>query len=529
MSVEELRACAGGNLRVLLIDDSQDDAEAVIDELRGAGYDVEYARVDTERDMREALAHGAWQAVLCDFSLPRFDTLGALHVLRELQLDLPFIVISGAVGEETAISLMKAGAHDFLLKSNLARLVPAIERELREAAVRAETSALRDQLLVSDRLVQVGTLAAGVAHEINNPLAYVMGNIEYALRELSSPVCARHVPGTVMEALTTALEGSHRIRVIVEDLRVFSRTGDGRPHPVDLQRVLDSAIGMAATQIRYRANLVRDFDEVPQIAANENRLGQVFLNLLINAAQAIPEGHSAEHEIRVRLRRSATHVEVEISDTGAGIPSNVRQRLFQPFVTTKPKEEGTGLGLSICRRILNEYRGEISARANPDRGTTFHVRLPLEQVQPTAAAPAPANHVGTRCGRVLVVDDEAELVEMIRRELCSEHEVVCVTSSLAALATLDRDARFDVILCDLMMPDVNGMQLYARLSHSHPTLLPRIVFMTGGAFTPAARQFLVSIPNIHITKPFASDSLMQAVRTTLSRTASSQRRLGAAS
>ena len=518
MNMEE-PARAGTTLHVLLVDDSQDDAEVVIDELRVAGYEVEYARVETEHEMREALAHGPWQVVLCDFALPQFTTLGALQVLRELHRDLPFIVISGAVGEETAIALMKAGAHDFMLKHHLARLVPAIERELREADVRAESAALREQLLLSDRLVQLGTLAAGVAHEINNPLAYVMGNIEYSLRELCSPISARHVPKTVIEALTTALEGAQRIRATAEDLRIFSRTGDGRPHPVDLKRVLESAIGMAGTQIRYRARLVRDFEEVPPIAANENRLGQVFLNLLINAAQAIPEGHTAEHEIRVAMRRINGHVQVEISDTGSGIPAEVRKRLFQPFVTTKPKEEGTGLGLSICRRIVLEYHGEISARENADRGTTFSVCLPVESVQAQQTAPVRPSHIAPRRARLLVIDDEPELMDMIQRELCAEHEVVCVTSSLAGLSLLDRDARFDIVLCDLMMPGMNGMQLYAELEHSHPALAKRIIFMTGGAFTPAARQFLASIPNLNLSKPFEPDALTKAVRLTLSPTA----------
>jgi signal transduction histidine kinase len=529
MTVDEPRTRAGATLRVLLVDDSQDDAEALIDELHAAGYEVDYARVETEQELREELEHGQWQVVLCDFSLPRFSTLSALNVLHELQLDLPFIVISGAVGEETAIRLMKAGAHDFLLKGNLARLVPAVERELREADVRAESAALREQLLLSDRLVQVGTLAAGVAHEINNPLAYVMGNIEYALRELSSPVWTRNVPVSVMEALSSALEGSQRIRATAEDLRIFSRTGDRKPHPVELKRVLESAIGMAGTQIRYRARLVKDFEDVPPIAANENRLGQVFLNLLINAAQSIPEGHSSEHEIRVTLRRVQDHVEVEISDTGSGIPAEVRKRLFQPFVTTKPKEEGTGLGLSICRRIVLEYRGEISARANSDRGTTFQVLLPVVPIERAAATTSRSSRVMIHHGRVLVIDDEPEIVDMIHRELCIEHEVVGMTSAHAALALLDDDAEFDVILCDLMLPSMNGMQLYAELERSQPALLRRIVFMTGGAFTSAARQFLASIPNLSVTKPFEADALTKAVRLTLLRNAPEARPLGAAS
>jgi len=510
---------------MLLVEDSQDDAEILIEELRAAGYAVDYLRVDTEAALRAALPQRPWQVVLCDIAMPQFDAWSALKVIREWQLDVPFIVVSGSVGEETAIRMMKAGAHDFLLKHNLSRLVPAIERELREAAVRAESTALREQLLLSDRLVQVGTLAASVAHEINNPLTYVMGNLEYALHELSSPVCASPVSDRVIEALSTALEGSRRIRATTEDLRVFARTDDARPRPVDLKRVLESAINMAGIQIRYRAKLVKDFDEVPALAANENRLGQVFLNLLVNAAQAIPEGHTAEHEIRVRLRAINDQAEVQISDTGRGIPPEVRKRLFQPFVTTKSKEEGTGLGLSICRRIVQDYRGEISARPNADRGTTFVVRLPLPLCAASSAYSLSSSTLPYEAprGRILVIDDEPEIVDLIRRELRTQHELVGVTSCRAALALLAKDSAFDLILCDLMMPVMNGMQLYAEIERSHPALVKRMVFITGGAFTQAALQFLATVPNPNITKPFEADTLAKLVRMALARVSGRRR------
>jgi signal transduction histidine kinase len=525
MTSHDAAAGAGARLCMLLVEDSQDDAEILIDELRSAGYVVDYQRVDTEPALRAALAERAWQVVLCDIALPQFDAWSALQVVRERQLDLPFIVVSGSVGEETAIRMMKAGAHDFLLKHNLSRLVPAIERELREAAVRAESTALREQLLLSDRLVQVGTLAASVAHEINNPLTYVMGNLEYVLHELASPVCASSVPDRVIDALSTALEGSRRIRATTDDLRVFARTDDASPRPVDLKRVLESAINMAGIQIRYRARLVKDFDDVPPLAANENRLGQVFLNLLVNAAQAIPEGHTADHEIRVRLRALDDQAEVQISDTGRGIAPEVRRRLFQPFVTTKSKEEGTGLGLSICRRIVQDYRGEISARANADRGTTFVVRLPL----PLSAAQSTHTYSSSSLphesprGRLLVIDDEPEIVDLIRRELHAQHELVGVTSCRAALALLTKDPGFDLILCDLMMPVMNGMQLYAELERTDPALVKRMVFITGGAFTPAALQFLATVPNPTITKPFEADTLTKLVRMALARVSGARR------
>lgn len=517
MTSDNPRAVAGTELRVLMVEDSPEDAEVVLDELRDGGYAVEYARVETMDALRAALTTGHWQLVLCDYRLPTFDALRVLAVVRELRLDVPVIVVSGAVGEEAVTALVKAGAHDFLLKNHLSRLVMAVERELRDAAVRAERTALEEQLLLSDRLVQIGTLAAGVAHEINNPLTYVIGNIEYALSELSSPVCARKVPASVLDALKAALEGSARIRTTTEDLRVFSRTGDARPHPVRLKRVLESAVGMALTQMRYRAKLVQHLEEVPLIAACENRLGQVFLNLLINAAQSIPEGNPDDHEICLRLRRVGSSVQVDVSDTGVGIVREVRERLFQPFVTTKPRDTGTGLGLSICRKIVTEYGGEICAWANPDRGTTFRVTLPIREVDSLRTAPTGANDPASRRGRVLVLDDEPEIVALICRELCPEHDALGATSVAEALKLMARDSAFDVILCDLMMPGADGIQFYELLEQRAPEFLERIVFMTGGPFTPAARQFLSATHHVCIRKPFEPTVLSMTVRETIAR------------
>jgi signal transduction histidine kinase len=497
-------------VRVLLVEDCSADAELILDELRSSGHVFEFERVDNAGALRTALRSGRWQLIICDFRMPGFDALEALAIVKELRLDLPFIVVSGAVGEETAITAMKAGAHDFVLKDRLARLVPAVERELREAAVRTESASIREQLLLSDRLVQIGTLAAGVAHEINNPLSYVIGNVAYVLEELGGRAAA--VDLEVLEALRQALEGAERIRLTTEDLRVFSRTDDGKPHPVDLRRVLESSIGMAWTQIRHRARLVKQFQAVPPIAANENRLGQVFLNLLINAAQAIPEGNAAGQEICVSLRQKGDSVEVEVSDTGLGIAPEMRGHLFEPFFTTKPKDVGTGLGLSICRKIVLDYKGRIDVRANPDRGTTFSVRLPIARVEAANSLPAIASDIPLERGRVLVIDDEPALVDILSRVLRSEHEVVGFSDAREALALLGTDTRFDAIVCDLMMPQLSSAEFYAGLCELSPRLAERVIFMTGGAFTQAAQQFLASVSNPRLQKPFKPRELSSLVR-----------------
>jgi signal transduction histidine kinase len=510
MSIAGDGSAANQAVRVLLVEDCLEDAELIVDELRTSGLVCEFQRVDSASALRSALRSGTWRLIICDFTMPAFDALEALAIVKELRLDLPFIVVSGAVGEETAITAMKAGAHDFVLKDRLARLVPAVERELREAAVRQEAVSIREQLLLSDRLVQIGTLAAGVAHEINNPLAYVIGNIAYALEELGTR--ASYVDAEVVEALRQALEGAERIRLTTEDLRVFSRTDDGKPHPVDLRRVLESSIGMAWTQIRHRARLVKQFHPVPPIAANENRLGQVFLNLLINAAQAIPEGNAAGQEICVSLRQKGDSVEVEVSDTGLGIAPEMKGHLFEPFFTTKPKGVGTGLGLSICRKIVLDYKGRIDVRANPDRGTTFSVRLPIGRLEAASASSVVQSDPQLQRGRVMVIDDEPALVDIVSRVLRAEHEVLGFSDVRQALAHLAMDTEFDALVCDVMMPQLSSAEFYSELCMLSPRLAERVIYMTGGAFTQAAQQFLASVNNPRLQKPFKPRELSALVR-----------------
>jgi CheY-like chemotaxis protein len=251
------------------------------------------------------------------------------------------------------------------------------------------------------------------------------------------------------------------------------------------------------------------------VEGDEARLGQVFSNLLVNAAQAIPEGQADDNEIRITTETDASgRAVVEVRDTGPGIPADILGRIFDPFFTTKMVGEGTGLGLSICHNIVTGLGGEIVAESEMGRGTTFRVVLPAASLEAGSArkeavASRPA---ADRPGRILVVDDDPMMGKTLRRGLAEEHEVTVVTDGRQALDLLLGGRWFDVILCDLMMPNVTGMDLYAELSCALPEIVDRIVFMTGGAFTPAGRSFLASVPNQRLEKPFASEDLRAIIR-----------------
>ncbi len=376
---------------------------------------------------------------------------------------------------------------------------------------------LQARLMLADRMASVGTLAAGVAHEINNPLTYVIASLEYASRLVEQPPsgdinAAAEARARLRYSLSQAREGADRVRQIVKNLRTFSRGDEDRRGPVIVEDVIESSIDMAWNEIRHRARLVREFHPVPAVEANEARLGQVFLNLLINAAQAIPEGRVDDNRVRVVTRAEGDRVVVEISDTGRGIAPEHLPRIFDPFFTTKPVGEGTGLGLSICHGIVTALGGEISVESTPDRGSTFRVLLPPSRsLRPERSPSAPPAPPGRRA-RLLLVDDEANLRASLRQILVSDHDVVDVGSGAEVLDRLRKGERYDVILCDLMMPEMSGIDLFEAIATHDEPLSRRVIFLTGGAFTPRAQEFMARVPNLRLEKPFDIDDLLRYIR-----------------
>jgi CheY-like chemotaxis protein len=376
-----------------------------------------------------------------------------------------------------------------------------------------EQKHLQTQIMVSDRMASVGMLAAGVAHEINSPLMAVLGNLQLSLESVA-PGHERDqsAPTGRDDLLREALEAARRVEAIVRDLRLFSRTEE-RSSSVDVHDVLDSTLRMARNEIRHRARLVRDLGQIPKVRANPSRLGQVFLNLLLNAAQAIPDGRADENEIRIATRLDAQdRVIVEISDTGPGIPLELRARLFTPFVTTKPAGLGTGLGLAICQRIVISLGGAISFESALPRGTVFRVQLPADRESERRAPTVSLEHAPPRRhGRVLVIDDDAALCTLIRKSLSREHDVVCTTDAREALQIVSSGESFDLILCDVMMPHMTGAEFYRELERARPELSPRTAFLTGGAFTAGAREFVKRLGTKCLEKPFELSALRKFV------------------
>ena len=371
-----------------------------------------------------------------------------------------------------------------------------------------ERRALQGQWMAADRMASMGLLAAGVAHEINTPLAVIAANLSH----LES---SRHKAGSEArrefdEALADAVEATRRVREIVTDLRLFSRGNEDGGKAVSVRDALESALRLAWNEIRHRARLDCDFGPMPDVLASESRLGQVFLNLLTNAAHAIPEGRLEAHKITVRAGTDASGwAFVEVEDSGSGIPDELRERVFDPFFTTKPVGVGTGLGLAICRRIVADLGGRIEVTSEPGRGSRFRVLMPPTDTPRKASAPVP-EQAGVARGKVLVVDDDPAICRTVKRVLGVDHDVKAFTHAAEALTEV-ANGPYDLVLCDLMMPVMTGLEFYARLQQLSPERAERIVFLSGGALSVEARALSERMPGRFVEKPFDVNALRALV------------------
>lgn len=391
------------------------------------------------------------------------------------------------------------------------------ERErLTEDLLRAERAKQKAweqaKLLRADRMASVGQIAAGVAHEANNPLAYVTANLSFVQRSLER---LRGNPGDedviaeLRQAVVEAREGADRVSQIVRDLKAFARSDEEEVSWVDPREVLESTIKMADTEIRHRAKLIRSYEPAGPVRANEARLAQVYLNLLVNAAQAIPEGNVQDERITVRICTGPGGTTLtEVSDTGEGIAPEHLHMVTEPFFTTKPIGVGTGLGLSVCKSIIESYGGRLELDSNPGEGTTVRVFLPaLAETGVTSGTRRRAEHQSSaELFRVLIIDDDPLVVRALRRIL-RKHDITSASGGREGLEALERDSSYDVILCDLMMPDLTGMEVYDRVKARGDGLEERLVFLTGGAFTERAREFLDTVSNRYLEKPLPPEQL----------------------
>ena len=379
-----------------------------------------------------------------------------------------------------------------------------------------EADRLGDELARHERLAATGMLAAGVGHEINNPLTYIVTNLELVQEAIESSCALAPTPPMreALEMLAEARGGVDHIRKIVQGLRAFSRTRDTL-EPTDLGEALRIAIDMTRHEVRNRAELVKDDGPIPIVIADVGQLAQVFVNLLLNAAQCFGDSDPTKNRVVVRTFTDARgHAVLEVEDNGPGIAPSVLPRVFDPFFTTKSVGKGSGLGLSICHGLVASLGGEIVCESTVGVGTTLRVAFPPSatiaaappRLRPSAAVPKTSPRA-----RVLVIDDDEAVARSVARSLSNEHDVTSFTDPRAALAELESDRVYDVVFCDLVMPHLNGMELFQTARARRPAMASRFVFMTGGVVRPDLVAFLAETDAYCLEKPFEMRKLRALV------------------
>jgi PAS domain S-box-containing protein len=378
-----------------------------------------------------------------------------------------------------------------------------------------DRKAMQARLAQADRLAALGMLSAGVAHEINNPLAYALLNLELVVRDLQKgdPIDRAQL----LTRLQEARHGGERVATIVRDLKSFAREDENVRWPVELGTVLESALNVVGSEIAKRGRVVRRFTQLPPVEGIAARLEQVFVNLLLNAAQALPEGAAHEHEVSLTAGHDADFVSVTVADTGAGMTDEIKKRIFDPFFTTKPAGVGTGLGLPICLGIVTAHGGTLDVESKPGHGSTFTVKLKRYRGDFRSREQAPSSPGITR-GRVLIIDDDVAVGRTLRLALEEEHEVTVATNATDALRALhaaEGGSDFDAVLCDLLMPGMTGAELFTLARRELPQMAPRFVFMSGGYWAQGEPSPTGSQPVLE--KPFNLEHVRTLLRDMVSR------------
>jgi signal transduction histidine kinase len=514
-------------LRVLIVDDSEDDAELLVLELKRRGFAPSAGRVETAAALNAALSTGRWEIVLSDYNMPGFTGSEALAIVKAHAPDVPFILVSGSIGEEHAVEAMRAGASDFVGKSNLHRLAPVVERELREAQHRVEQRTMSEALVESrnqfrhvQKLEAVGRLAGGIAHDFNNLLTAILGYADLLLSDL--PADDRHRAdveeirraGARAADLTRQLLAFSRQQVL--DLAVVSLNDV----ITDTQRLLSRVIGEDVVLER------RCEEALWYVKADRTQVVQILMNLAVNARDAMPQGGTltmttanvlVEAQGRHNpLVRPGPYAVVEVRDTGEGIPPDVLPRIFEPFFTTKDAGKGTGLGLSTVYGIVKQSEGFIFVDSTPGKGTVFTIYFPqtLERLVQDARPEVSEGPDGHET--ILVVDDEPSVRELTARVLRQAGYRVIVASGpeAACQALADHDGPLDLLLTDIVLPGGNGRTLAKQLVAARPGL--RVLFMSG--FTGDV-SYLGGRPDGDLlVKPFSPAALESRVRGALQKT-----------
>jgi len=515
------------SLRILLVEDSEDDAELVMRFARQNREKPDFHRVDSESLMRDALQKGPWDLVLSDYSLPSFSGLKAIQVLRDTGARIPLIIVSGTIGEDTAVGAIKAGATDYVLKSDLGRLPIAIDRAIQEARDRIQEEQrlqeAQQQLLQSQKMETVGRLAGGVAHDVNNVLAAITLFAELAIDQVKA-----NQLDPAVESLEAILKSKETAAGIVRQLLLFSRHKIGPAQIIDLVSVISGVESLIKRLIGEGIQLKLTKPTEPILVQGDRaQVEQIVLNLAVNARDAMSEGgvltatlesqklDKTPPDARMPIKPWAYAV-LTVTDTGCGMPESVIQKIFEPFFTTKEPGKGTGLGLSVVYGILAQVGGTITVNSKPNQGTTITIYWPLATGQTQTSVDLSTkieefNRAKEGPITILLVEDEGYLREVMARTLKKQgHTVLVAEGAREALKILEeKKAIIGLLITDVIMPEMSGTELAKEANRVAPTL--KILFLSGYA-DQSLQDFQINTNFMWFQeKPFSSKALIEKV------------------
>lgn len=504
-------------LRLLIVEDSEDDALLLTRGLQRGGYEVKYERVDTAAALASALDRSEWDLIISDHSMPHFSGKEALKVVRSKNADLPFIFISGTIGEDAAVAALKNGAQDYLMKNNLVRLVPAVQRALEEVQQRRQRANLERQVQQLQKFEAIGRLAGGIAHDFNNVLTAIRGWAELELKE--SPQGSKS-----QERLQNICAQAHLATGLTSQLLAFARRQFLERRRIDLNALVDEGTSLLqrviGEDIELRIVLASDLQVT---LADPVQIDQVLMNLCLNARDAMPKGGQLIIETRnveidedyARFHTEAkpgSYVLLSVSDTGMGMDATTIEHIFEPFFTTKEVGKGTGLGLATVFGIIKQHNGFINVYSELGKGTTFRVYLPAtsgtaeklnEQVEEGPLG-------GTET--LLLAEDNENLRELAQETLGAlGYRLILAANGIEAVDLYRANAdSIDAVVLDVVMPSMSGPDAYLEMIRIQPRL--PAVFTTGYTAEAAAVSSLAEQGAWIVQKPYGARGLSRAIR-----------------
>ena len=506
-------------LRALLIEDSEDDALLLVRHLTRGGYDVQWDRIDTEEQVESAAETNHWDLIICDYSMPGFNGLEALKLFRGRGSDTPFIFVSGTIGEDAAITALRHGAQDYVMKDNLSRLVPAVNRELGEARDRRERRNLEKQVRQLEKFEGIGRLAGGIAHDFNNALGVIIGWAHLGFQEAADPKSK--------EKFHFIREQAQRTAGLTAQLLAFARRQVLQPRQLDINQLVEETNSILkpsmGEQVVTEVRLARDLERV---TADPAQFQQILMNLCLNARDAMPNGGhllidtcnvviDEAYQRQHPYARPGKYVRLMVSDTGTGMDTDTLEHIYEPFFTTKEPGKGTGLGLASVYGIVKQHHGFIDVESQPGQGATFFLHFPscsgeTERVQ-SSASPQPLSGTET----ILLAEDHEALAEIAAALLRMHgYTVVPTPSGDEALRLFQADPnRFDAVMLDVVMPGLSGPETLQRMLAIRPDL--PCVLTTGHATESLQLPRQVAERVEYLEKPYDPSTLASFMRQVL--------------